>query len=189
MSTDLTQQHHVKITVTGDCGHILWQGFCRIDEKYPFWCDECDAADFEADKRTDKYPWVLTTEIVPAPAEGPEAELCQCGHIARVHNVVGVLGRRGYCHECSPGQCKSFAPAEPAAPELRVRIHQHLRRYPDLTAFEIARALSISTPGGKPDQYRVRTALKAMKAEGEAASATTPKQAGTSRPATRWKAT
>lgn len=54
----------VKITVTGDCGHVLWTGFDKVDEKYPFGCSEC-----EEDKRTGKYPWKLATEIVPAEPE------------------------------------------------------------------------------------------------------------------------
>jgi hypothetical protein len=63
--TDTIAQR-VKLTVTGDCGHILWQGYDKIEDKYPFWCEEC--AD---DKRTGKYPWTLAAEIVPA--EGPGA--------------------------------------------------------------------------------------------------------------------
>lgn len=55
-----SSDQHTKITVTGDCGHVLGTWTDSIEgEKYPFWCEECDA-----DKRIGKYPWTLTTEIV-----------------------------------------------------------------------------------------------------------------------------
>jgi hypothetical protein len=51
----------VKITVTLDCGHVLtYMG--EIEEKYPFWCEECGVVP------VGKYPWTLATEIVAAPA-------------------------------------------------------------------------------------------------------------------------
>lgn len=70
---------------------------------------------------------------------------------------------------------------QPAADELRVRIHQHLKAHPDLTVYEIARAL-------KASESSVRIRLKAMKSDGEASS-TTEKRLGDSRPTTRWSAT
>lgn len=54
----MTEQR-VKLTVTGDCGHVLWTGFDVIEEKYPFWCDEC-----ENYRREGRNPWKLATEIV-----------------------------------------------------------------------------------------------------------------------------
>lgn len=50
----------VKITVTMGCGHTQTY-LDRIEDKYPFYCETC-----ELDHRTAKYPWVITTEIVPA---------------------------------------------------------------------------------------------------------------------------
>lgn len=49
----------VKLTVTGECGHILWTGFDVIEDKYPFYCYEC-----EDDRRQGRYPWKLASEIV-----------------------------------------------------------------------------------------------------------------------------
>jgi hypothetical protein len=63
--TDAAQR--VKLTVTGECGHVLWTGFDVIEEKYPFWCEECDDM-----RREGRYPWKLASEIVAvglAPAE------------------------------------------------------------------------------------------------------------------------
>lgn len=68
---------HVRMTVTGGCGHVLGTYTDKIDEKYPFWCDVC-----EEYIRTDKYPWTITTELVPGEpaAEPPKAEpLVMCG--------------------------------------------------------------------------------------------------------------
>lgn len=60
-------EQHVKITVTCDSGHVLGTWTDKIEEKYPFsLCEECDSFDGDADKRTGKYPWVLTTEIIAA---------------------------------------------------------------------------------------------------------------------------
>ncbi len=56
----MSDTHPVKITVTGDCGHLLFEGIDVIEEKYPFWCGIC-----EEDKREGKYPWRLTTEVLP----------------------------------------------------------------------------------------------------------------------------
>lgn len=53
----------VKLTVTGECDHVIWTGFDKIEEKYPFWCEQCD--DFRANGR---YPWKLASEIVQAAA-------------------------------------------------------------------------------------------------------------------------
>lgn len=47
----------VRITVTLGCGHelIYWD---KIEEKYPFWCGECE--DYF---RTGSYPWSLTAVV------------------------------------------------------------------------------------------------------------------------------
>ena len=50
----------VRITVTGDCGHVLFEGLDVVEEKYPFWCEIC-----EEYRRDGKYPWRLTTEVLP----------------------------------------------------------------------------------------------------------------------------
>lgn len=121
----------VKITVTGDCGHVLWTGFDRVDEKYPFGCSEC-----EEDKRTGKYPWKLATEIVAAEPEArpgctcdvPSAGFgvcpvhgkprrsdvpgCACGHISADHHHDSVSGKRTYCNACAAGTCRQYT-AEP----------------------------------------------------------------------------
>jgi hypothetical protein len=52
--------HSVRIIVTGDCGHVLFTGMDVVQEKYPFWCDVCGEY-----KRDGKYPWVLTTKVMP----------------------------------------------------------------------------------------------------------------------------
>lgn len=57
---------HVRITVTCDTGHVIGTWTDTIEEKYPFYCEECDSVDWDADKRTGKYPWKLTTEIISA---------------------------------------------------------------------------------------------------------------------------
>jgi hypothetical protein len=48
----------VEITVTCECGKILGIWIDAIDEKYPFWCEDCDEY-----KREGKYPWSLKTTI------------------------------------------------------------------------------------------------------------------------------
>jgi hypothetical protein len=50
---------NVKITVTLDCGHVLTY-VNEIEEKYPFYCEECDL-----DHRSGRYPWKLSTEVTP----------------------------------------------------------------------------------------------------------------------------
>lgn len=55
---------HIKLTVTCDAGHVLGTWMNAIEDKYPFYCEECDD-----DKRTGAYPWTLTAEIVPEPAK------------------------------------------------------------------------------------------------------------------------
>lgn len=54
----MTEQR-VKLTVTGECGHVLWTGFDVIEEKYPFYCGECEDM-----RREGRYPWKLASEIV-----------------------------------------------------------------------------------------------------------------------------
>lgn len=58
----------VRMTVTGDCGHVLgtWDG--KIEEKYPFWCEQCGE-----DKRSGRYPWTITADIVGSPVAAPAA--------------------------------------------------------------------------------------------------------------------
>jgi hypothetical protein len=48
----------VIVTVTCDEGHIIGQWIDTISEKYPFYCDACDA-----DERQGEYPWSITTRI------------------------------------------------------------------------------------------------------------------------------
>lgn len=61
---------HVRITVTGDCGHVLGIYMDTISEKYPFYCEKCE--DYN---RTGSYPWEATTEILitqdPVPEVAP----------------------------------------------------------------------------------------------------------------------
>lgn len=54
----IRQRYRVRLVVTGDCGHVLWEGYDKIEDKYPFWCQECDD-----DKRSGRYPWSLTSEV------------------------------------------------------------------------------------------------------------------------------
>ncbi|HEY1706406.1 MAG TPA: hypothetical protein VGG75_42580 [Trebonia sp.] len=57
---------HVKITVTHDCGSLLGTWVDKIEEKYPFWCDDCEAYP------SGKWPWVLTTELIDERAQSPD---------------------------------------------------------------------------------------------------------------------
>lgn len=66
----MPDQAHVKITVTCDSGHVIGTWTDSIEEKYPFWCEECGD-----DKRMTKYPWKLTTEIAGVPEIGALQEL------------------------------------------------------------------------------------------------------------------
>jgi hypothetical protein len=72
--------------------------------------------------------------------------------------------------------------------ELRVLIHAHLRLHPNLTAFEIARALQVPNPN-QGGQSRVRRQLVRMEDAGEAQRTVGPKDAGDQRPTARWTAT
>lgn len=72
--------------------------------------------------------------------------------------------------------------AESPADEPRVRVHRHMKKYPGLTANQIARALGVADSS-------VRKLLKAMEADGEAQPETTPKSADTSKGVTTWTAT
>lgn len=89
---------HVKITVTLDCGHILTYTD-TIKEKYPFGCDECNE-----DKRTVKYPWVITTEITSAGEDEDEDDLepyCRtCGE--RIGCFIGYEGWHHFQGEGTP---------------------------------------------------------------------------------------
>lgn len=53
---------HVLITVTCDRKHVIGTWTDTIEEKYPFYCDECDDR-----KCLGKYPWTLTTSIITLP--------------------------------------------------------------------------------------------------------------------------
>jgi hypothetical protein len=72
--------------------------------------------------------------------------------------------------------------------QLRVMIHQHLTRYPNLTAFVIARALRLRHPSAY-GQTRVRRLLTSMETDGEARPVTGQRAPGDPRPAIRWTAT
>lgn len=54
----------VQIVVKCDQDHIVGVWYDKIEEKYPFWCHECDD-----DLRQGKYPWKLETAIVPRVTE------------------------------------------------------------------------------------------------------------------------
>jgi hypothetical protein len=58
------------------------------------------ASQFEADRQDD------------APSASAGQAPCWCGHAARVHNVVGHDGGRGFCTECSPGRCGRYETAK-----------------------------------------------------------------------------
>jgi hypothetical protein len=49
--------HHVVITVICDNGHVVGQWANVIEEKYPFYCDQCD------DQLNGSYPWQIVTRI------------------------------------------------------------------------------------------------------------------------------
>lgn len=66
--------------------------------------------------------------------------------------------------------------------DLRIRILAHLKAYPRLTGYEIARALG----AGKT---AVLTALKTMERDGKVTRETGPKCEGDPAPVTRWSAT
>lgn len=55
----------VRIIVTLRCGHELIYTD-EIDEKYPFWCAQCE--DYF---RTESYPWKLRTEIIATEGSTP----------------------------------------------------------------------------------------------------------------------
>jgi hypothetical protein len=79
-------------------------------------------------------------------------------------------------------------PATATGDELREAIHQHLRQYPGLTAFAIARALGLPNPdqGGAS---RVRRQLVKMQGDGEAEGVKGRAAPADPRPVTRWTAT
>lgn len=55
---------HVIITVVGDCDHVLGKYLDTVQEKYPFYCGEC-----EDEKRDGKYPWWIRTQPIYCNAE------------------------------------------------------------------------------------------------------------------------
>lgn len=71
--------------------------------------------------------------------------------------------------------------------ELRVRIRAHLKRYPMLTAYEVARALGLSDRVRR-GSTRVRNELVRMEAAGEAERHEVPRSEGDHRPAVKWTA-
>lgn len=57
----------VRITITGGCGHVLWQGYNSMEEKYPLYCEQCDAT-----YNWGAYPFTVSIKIIwaiDAPAE------------------------------------------------------------------------------------------------------------------------
>lgn len=66
--------------------------------------------------------------------------------------------------------------------ELRVRVHRHLKKYPRLTANQVARALGVADSS-------VRKILLVMEADGEAERELIPKGPDTPKPVTTWTAT
>jgi hypothetical protein len=70
----------------------------------------------------------------------------------------------------------------PVSEPLRVDIHRHLRKHPDLTAHEIGRVLGRS-PGA------VAKALRVMEDDGEAERHVGTRTPSDHRPAIRWRAT
>lgn len=102
---------------------------------------------------------------------GVMAVCMPCGY----HELLGD----GLTHEAITERTREH---QPPADELRVRIHQHLKKHPQLTVHEISRVLGES-------ETRVRRRLRAMEADGEAEPQVTPKGPGTSKPVTRWAAT
>jgi hypothetical protein len=83
----------------------------------------------------------------------------------------------------TPEECGGLLDAE----ELRTRIHHHLMAHPNLTAFEIARALHLLHPAGA-GANRVRRSLLEMEDDGEAIPTPGPRAAGDARLTTRWEA-
>jgi len=73
-------------------------------------------------------------------------------------------------------------PVTETGDDLRIRIHQYLRRHPLMTLYGLSRALRVS-------ETRVRRLLPKMEKDGELAREVTPKTAVTSGPVTRWRAT
>lgn len=51
---------HVIMTVVCEYGHLVEQYLDSIDEKYPFYCGDCE----EDLRRTGKYPWQIYTQVV-----------------------------------------------------------------------------------------------------------------------------
>jgi len=55
----------VILTVTCAAGHIVGTYEDIIEEKYPFWCQECDDFWGGGDLRQNSHPWKITTEVKP----------------------------------------------------------------------------------------------------------------------------
>lgn len=72
--------------------------------------------------------------------------------------------------------------------ELRIQIHRHLKLYPMLTGFEIARALGLPDPGST-GQLKVKRRLLAMERDGEAERHEGIRNNGDRRLTVRWTAT
>jgi hypothetical protein len=126
------------------------------------------------------WEYVLWSQI-GEPAEGDKPE--STGTLKQLHaDLVERYERDGAWW----GTTRDETPD--AAPELRVLIHQHLKKYPGLTAREIARALGLTTHSGD-GQSKVRRQLRLMEADGEAACETGPKTDSDPQPAQRWRAT
>ena len=67
--------------------------------------------------------------------------------------------------------------------ERREQIYQHLREHPDLTAYELSRALGLASAGG------TFSTLKAMLGDGEVSWHEGPRGQGDRRPSIKWRAT
>jgi hypothetical protein len=58
IAPELLRELCVLITVQCDYDHVIGHWIDTVEEKYPFYCDECDEQ-----CTTGKYPWKLTTRI------------------------------------------------------------------------------------------------------------------------------
>jgi hypothetical protein len=95
----MSDQAHVKITVTCDAGHIIGEWMDTIEEKHQFFCHRCGITG-DGDKRAGKYK--LTTEIVlpeSSPAEVLEAIedlIIQVGRLAGRQVNIKEMAEEAY---------------------------------------------------------------------------------------------
>lgn len=57
-----TLPRRIRLDVVCNCGQPLGTWYDSIDEKYPFWCDRCDAY-----VRDGRHPWSVTATIEEQP--------------------------------------------------------------------------------------------------------------------------